>query len=190
MYTNISMIYSKLKREITLSKMVSSLVLQDCFFVCFNATFNNISDISLRSVLLSGGNRRTRRKPLICRIMLYTSPWSIFELTTSVVIGTDCIGSLKSNYHPITITTTTAPVCSYSSRNKNIKYSLKFFCYFNMGMVIIHKSIHLPNPKHNILLYFIIFILLWNFYCQIISEIFQEQTKSGQMIILVAQNVV
>ena len=26
-------------------------------------------------------------------IMLYTSPWSRFELTTSVVIGTDCIGS-------------------------------------------------------------------------------------------------
>jgi hypothetical protein len=26
-------------------------------------------------------------------IMLYTSPWSGFELTTSVVIGTDCIGS-------------------------------------------------------------------------------------------------
>ena len=32
-------------------------------------------------------------------IMLYTSPWSRFELTTSVVIG---IGSLKSNYHMIT----------------------------------------------------------------------------------------
>ena len=31
-----------------------------------------------------------------------------FELTTLVVIGTDCIGSFKSNYH--TITTTTAPV--------------------------------------------------------------------------------
>jgi hypothetical protein len=30
-------------------------------------------------------------------IMLYTSPWSRFELTTSVVIGTDCIGSCKSN---------------------------------------------------------------------------------------------
>ena len=29
-------------------------------------------------------------------IMLYTSPWSRFELTTSVVIGTDCIGSCKS----------------------------------------------------------------------------------------------
>jgi hypothetical protein len=36
-------------------------------------------------------------------IMLYTSPWSRFELTTSVVIGTDCIGS-KLNYHMITST--------------------------------------------------------------------------------------
>ena len=34
-------------------------------------------------------------------IMLYTLPWVRFELTTSVVIGTDCIGSCKSNYHTI-----------------------------------------------------------------------------------------
>ena len=34
-------------------------------------------------------------------IMLYTSTWSGFELTTSVVIGTDCI-SCKFNYHTIT----------------------------------------------------------------------------------------
>jgi hypothetical protein len=34
-------------------------------------------------------------------IMLYTSPWVAFEPTTSVVIGTDCIGSCKSNYHTI-----------------------------------------------------------------------------------------
>jgi hypothetical protein len=40
-------------------------------------------------------------------IMLYASPWSIFELITSVVIGSDCIGSCKSNYH--TITAMTAP---------------------------------------------------------------------------------
>jgi hypothetical protein len=39
------------------------------------------------------------------RIMLYTSPWSRFELTTSVVIGTDCIDSCKSNYHTITAMT-------------------------------------------------------------------------------------
>jgi hypothetical protein len=38
-------------------------------------------------------------------IMLYTSPWSRFELTTSVVIGTDYIGSCKSNYHTITART-------------------------------------------------------------------------------------
>ena len=34
-------------------------------------------------------------------IMLYTLPWSDFEL-----IGTDCIGSYKSNYNMITTTTT------------------------------------------------------------------------------------
>jgi hypothetical protein len=37
----------------------------------------------------------------------YTSPWTGFELTTFVLIGTDCIGSCKSNYN--TITTTMAP---------------------------------------------------------------------------------
>ena len=43
-------------------------------------------------------------------ILLYTSPWSRFELTTSVVIGTDCIGTCKSNYHTIT----TAPLFCWS----------------------------------------------------------------------------
>ena len=38
-------------------------------------------------------------------IMLYISPWSRFELTTSVVIGIDYICSCKSNYHTITATT-------------------------------------------------------------------------------------
>ena len=32
-------------------------------------------------------------------IMVYTSPWSRFELTTPVVISTDSTGSCKSNYH-------------------------------------------------------------------------------------------
>jgi hypothetical protein len=50
-------------------------------------------------------------------IMLYTSPWSRFELTTSVVICTDSICSCKSNYHAITATT--APATIYS--NKIIK---------------------------------------------------------------------
>ena len=38
-------------------------------------------------------------------IMLHTSPWSRFELTTSVVIATDSIGNCKSNYYAITSTT-------------------------------------------------------------------------------------
>jgi hypothetical protein len=38
----------------------------------------------------------------------YNSPWSRFELTTSVVIDTECIGSCKSNCH--TIMATTIPV--------------------------------------------------------------------------------
>ena len=75
-----------------------------------------------RSVLLvevsfiGGGNRRTRKIPPTCHksltnfiklfIMLFTSPLSSFELTTSVVIGTDCIGNCKSNCHTITATTT------------------------------------------------------------------------------------
>jgi hypothetical protein len=37
-------------------------------------------------------------------IMLYTSSWSKFEFTTSVMIGTDCIGSCKSIFHMITAT--------------------------------------------------------------------------------------
>jgi hypothetical protein len=48
-------------------------------------------------------------------IMLYTSLWSRFELTTSVVIGTDCIGSCKSNYH--TNTAMTAPVLVWNRYN-------------------------------------------------------------------------
>ena len=40
-------------------------------------------------------------------IMLYTSPWGGVEPTTSLMIGTDCIGSCKSNYHSIITTTAT-----------------------------------------------------------------------------------
>jgi hypothetical protein len=44
-------------------------------------------------------------------IMLYTSPWSRFDLKTPVVIGTVCIGSCKSNYHTITATTDPVALC-------------------------------------------------------------------------------
>jgi hypothetical protein len=46
-------------------------------------------------------------------------PWTRIGLATLVVIGTDCIGSCKSNYHMIT--TTMAPVIFWSI------YGNKFF---------------------------------------------------------------
>ena len=61
-----------------------------------------------------------RRKPSTCRKSLtnlitycieYTSPWAGLELTTLVVICTDCIWSHKSNYHMITTTTTPYHFC-------------------------------------------------------------------------------
>jgi len=62
---------------------------------------------------IGGGHLSTWRKPLTSLKSLinfitwcwikYTLPWTGFQLTTLVVIGTDCIGSWKSNHHMITI---------------------------------------------------------------------------------------
>ena len=57
---------------------------------------------------IGGRSRNTRRKPPTCRKSLtnfitccieYTLPWTGFEITTLVKIGTDCTGSCKSTYH-------------------------------------------------------------------------------------------
>ena len=98
----------------------ASLLYRHFFFSCmvwfmvFNATFNNISVISWRSVLLVVETGVPEENPLshvtdnFYHIMLYRTG---VELTTLVVIGTDCTGSCKSNYH--TKTTTTAPLLVY-----------------------------------------------------------------------------
>ena len=123
----------------------------------FSTTFNNISVISWRSVLLveeTGGPGETTDPPQVTdklhHIMLYTSPWSRFELTTSVVKGTDCIGSCKSNYHVIT-----APYIGFCiipkvhHKNSNVQsiatvyeylsikspLGLVLYCYFSMPTI-------------------------------------------------------
>ena len=79
------------------------------WFMVFNATFNNISVILWWLILLVDeiGVPRENNRPVtdkLYHIMLYRMG---FELATLVVIGTDCTGSCKSNYHMIK--TTTAP---------------------------------------------------------------------------------
>ena len=81
--------------------------------LAFIAVFNNISVMSRRSVLLveetgvPGENHRTAAIHWqIYHILLYRVDldWPGFELTTLMVIDTDCIDSCKSNYHMITTT--------------------------------------------------------------------------------------
>ena len=75
-----------------------------CFMV-FNATFNNISVISWWSVLLvdeTGVPRENNLSQVTDKFITkccieYISPWMGFELTTLVLIGTDCTCSCKSN---------------------------------------------------------------------------------------------
>ena len=61
-------------------------------------------------------------------IMLYRGHlvWAGIELTTSVLIGTDCICSHKSNYHTITTMTTMVPKSLRNFSNKLFTYKL---CY-------------------------------------------------------------
>jgi hypothetical protein len=61
-------------------------------------------------------------------IMLYASPWSLFEPTTSVVIGADCIGRCKSNYHEV-MATMAPPQCKYEVGH----YQL---CYFHPVLLV------------------------------------------------------
>ena len=77
-------------------------------FMVLNATFSNISVISWQSVLLmeeTGVPDENHRlvvshwQILSYSVVLSSAHLSRFKLTTLVVIGTDYIGSYKSNYH-------------------------------------------------------------------------------------------
>ena len=77
-----------------------------CYFgvMVFNATFNNISVISWRSVLLveetrvPGGNHQPVASHFITYSCIeYISSWTGFEITTYVVIRTDWMGTCTPN---------------------------------------------------------------------------------------------
>jgi hypothetical protein len=84
-------------------------------FLVLNATFNNISVLSWQSVLLveetgiPGENYRPVQvtNKFITYVVSSIHHMKGIWLTMLVVLGTDCIGSYKSNYH--TIMATTAP---------------------------------------------------------------------------------
>ena len=70
----------------------------------FNTIFNNISIISWQSVLLVEKTTDLAQvTDKLYHVMLYQvhHSWVGFELTTLVVIGTDCIGCYKSIYNTI-----------------------------------------------------------------------------------------
>ena len=119
----------------------------------FNTTFNNISVISWRSVLLVEETRVPPRKPPTCckslirlyHIKLYRVylAWAEFELTMLVVIGTDCTGSCKSNYH--TITATTAPSLIF----KVVLFISVFLTFFPHLLYLVLASAHITNDVPN-----------------------------------------
>ena len=87
----------------------------------FNATFNNSSVYIVAVSIIDGGNRRTRRKIPTCRKSLTNFiTYCCAPRPGRDSNSHDCIGSCKSNYHTITITT--APALIVHKGKKKILY--------------------------------------------------------------------
>jgi hypothetical protein len=142
----------------------------------FNTTFNNLQVISWRSDLLveeiwvPGENHipvASHWQTYHIILYEYTLPSARFELTTLMVIGTDCTGSCKSNYHMIMTTT-----ASQKNSKKMVPYkTYKVFVdkvserlLFNSKWAIYHlyhgeKKLHITFDKIALKPAFLVWIL-------------------------------
>jgi len=102
--------------------------------VVFKVAFNNISVISWWSVLLVEENHwlAASNWPAFSHMLYWIHlAMSGIQITTLVVIGTDCTGSCKSNYHTIMTMTARQLVIYYCltvyvMKNNYILYTLKY----------------------------------------------------------------
>ena len=100
-------------------------------------TVSESEEISVPTRILRGHNSPTYFVGIFW-FESVTSPWAGFELTTLVVIGTDCIGSCKFNYPTITTTTMTALSADRHVANHYTTDSVQPVCSRNQMFVIYH----------------------------------------------------
>jgi hypothetical protein len=79
--------------------------------------------------------------------MLYTSLWAGDEPTTSVVIGTVCIGSCKSNYH--TSTATTPPEKENGNKTSITFYSTQYKLILKDDISYVFETAHVKRGSMN-----------------------------------------
>jgi hypothetical protein len=83
-----------------------------------------------------------------------------FYFSSLVVIGTDCIGSCKSDYH--TITTTTAPLCIFEIQIK--VNSKKVIAYLYVVPFLLNNKVYVLTRIYIVLLYKSLVLIKKNFF--------------------------